>query len=497
MEAIPDKLCNEHDYTLKFEVPLDAIKTEIIEEHESSNMSSQLDVTRVPIVLRDNKPKLRRKKQTLHVPAQKQSLLLPKPPSNMTQRPIVPKPPLISGVPINLKSDCLSNKAGLPRPIMPKIDLPPPLPPNFKGEPPPNCKGVLVVQDVKVCTMYVPKNGNGGAPDKAFPIHSFPMNALQNGVLNASTGQSVLIPPGGPGQVVNTVEPVQEKALPKRTEKYSSKEQSFTIMAPSSNIAPNNKCPFYGLLQNVQNILAGTLPLYWFSIVEGEGITVMLMSFGKEKAIQRRVYVSYGGNVEISVHCAPLPKFFVRDIVTKAGTQIRLTNTTVKKFSEWVLAVVHVLRDFHTCTGLEHPDNRDLYMKAKDIVFDENPYQECRYNETFRSINCLKLVTSGKRRCMECSKSFSWARKRTIQDCVEKEKKKLAVDSDQDGPKSQVSVAVEAKETAFASTEADDCNNMSMNDVPEIDPNSSNIIESKNQNASKRKSVLRLRATTE
>lgn len=141
MSSNSDNACNEHDYTAQFEVPLEAIKQEVIDEEEMLPLDQEYGpegfVRRIPIVLSDNKPKLRKKKPV----------------------PILPNPafvPSLTSLPVGLISP---NQAVvmppkqtvlLPRPIMPKIDLPPPKPPNMVGEAPANCKGVLIVQDVKV-----------------------------------------------------------------------------------------------------------------------------------------------------------------------------------------------------------------------------------------------------------------------------------------------------------------------------------------------------------
>lgn len=152
-------------------------------------------------------------------------------------------------------------------------------------------------------------------------------------------------------------------------------------------------------------------------------MNLMLLSYGKEKAIQRRVFVSVGGSVEISVHCKPLSENFVSDIVKRAGTPVQLTVGNIKNFSEWAVKVVQVLRDLQVCTGLERPDLRDVFLKCDNVVVDDNPYQEGRYLETLRSKTCLRLVDPGRRRCAECSKAFSLSKKNLsliAQDCQKK-----------------------------------------------------------------------------
>ena len=118
MESLTDNSLNEHDYSSRLEVPLDAIKQEVLDELEEASSD---DCVRVPVILRDCKPKLR----------------APKPPK--PRQPKTDKAPKL-----------------LPRPEVPIIPhiLPPPLNPGLGSNAPPNCKGVLVVQDVKVRMFY-------------------------------------------------------------------------------------------------------------------------------------------------------------------------------------------------------------------------------------------------------------------------------------------------------------------------------------------------------
>lgn len=443
MAASAAEYCNEHDYTTRVEVPLSAIvKTEIVDDDEGTASSeatlSSDEVTRVPVVLRDNKPKLRKKKPLLPKPSSsdldKTYVLVSKDGVPSYQRIAVPAK---KGVVMTSNQSIVmppKQTVLLPRPIMPKISLPPPTPPNLKGEPPRNCKGVLVVQDVKFCTMYVPK-GDGSNEKEA--THSFPISALSKTIGVPSN----LIPASAPKVSSKTAE------APTSTVTCSAKDVTKDNSPPSILIPNSHECTkstAYPLLGNVQKLLYNMLPMYWFSAADKTGIDVMLMSFGKEKAIQRRVRVSYGGNVEITVHCKPLRENFIQDIVKKAGTQICLTETTVTKFAEWVLSVVQVVRDYQICTGLEHAEreNRELYTQANDIYVDENPYLECRYTETLRSRNCLRLVDAGRRRCIECSKSFSGAKKRGASSTSASPKKKLNPSSDEGASSSANSQAV-------------------------------------------------------
>lgn len=137
MDSLPPNLiANEHDYTT-LEVPLEAIKQEVEDLDKDEDIqeipvdTSPDYVERIPIVLKDNKPKLRVRKQAIQ-PRQEC------PPS--------PKRPHRRSLLIPSQKQTLP----LPRPIMPKLQFSLPVPPNSKVEPPKNCKGVFVVQDIKV-----------------------------------------------------------------------------------------------------------------------------------------------------------------------------------------------------------------------------------------------------------------------------------------------------------------------------------------------------------
>ena len=162
----------------------------------------------------------------------------------------------------------------------------------------------------------------------------------------------------------------------------------------------------------MQKVLCEILPPFWFSSAERSGVNAMLLSCGTEKAIQRRIFVSVGGAVEISVHCKPLSDSFVSDIVKKAGTPAQLSVTNIKGFGDWVLRVVQVLRDYQVCLGVERADLKDHFLQCDNAYVDDNPYQEGRYFKTLRSKTCLRLVDPGKRRCAECCKMFSLNKKK-------------------------------------------------------------------------------------
>ncbi|KAK3930021.1 Transcription termination factor Rho [Frankliniella fusca] len=384
--------CNEHDYSSRFEVPLEAIKKEIIEEEDcisgESQVPSNQNVTRVPILLPT--PKIGNYSQRPNYPRQpKQPKLLPK----------LPEPKRFMFPP--------RQSVLLPRPILPSMQLPPPpLPPNIGAGQPPNCKGVLIVQDVKFCTMYVPKGDNSGTMNSPTPnMIPIPVDARP---------KAAVVQPNVITSTSSPVQPVQQPSLKIQN------VQSVSVLKPKPG-RPKTVGPTYRaivtpknlessvanpLLWDVQKILNDLLPMFWFSAVEKNGINVMLLSYGIEKAIQRRLYVSCDGAVQISVHCKPIPEDFVNRIVEKAGSKTSLTDTTVRQFCEWIVKILQIFRDFQICVGLEKPEFREAFHNCEEIELDKNPYQETRYSETMRSVNCVKLVEITKRRCIECGKSL-------------------------------------------------------------------------------------------
>ncbi|XP_034251602.1 uncharacterized protein LOC117651577 [Thrips palmi] len=401
MESPPSSLiANEHDYTA-VEVPLEAIKQELSENLDDDDDIQEIlvdkspdYVQRIPIVLRDNKPKLRVRKDT-HVPRTSPSLIKP------------PKRSLL--IPSQKKSLLLPR----PVPIMPKLQFSLPVSPNSNVEPPKNCKGVMVVQDIKVCTMYVPKSEDGSATKMTLPMGAFTASPAVKSTLTPP-----IIFPSKQSNEVQTTSATATTTVEvnltgnKIRNNRKSPAEPHTITAPI--ILANKKDatkPTYSLVEDVQVQISDRLPLCWFSAVEKDGINVMLLSFGREKAIQRRLFVSVTGNVEITVHCKPLLETFVSDILKQAGESVSLTAETVKDFSDWVLKLVHILRDFHVCIGLEWINPSQEIIEQCNVILDSNPYQESRYSETLRSKNCLKLVESGKRKCLECCKANSAASK--------------------------------------------------------------------------------------
>lgn len=386
-----DLTCNEHDYSSRLEVPLEAIKTEILDPDECSTGSTDespvgQDVTRVPILL--PAPVIGNYSQRPNFPRQPK---LPK------LRPKFPTPKQFMVPP--------RQTVLLPRPVIPRMQLPPPIPPNIRSEQPANCKGVLIVQDVKFCTMYVPKGDKSGTMTST-GTHSIPIpvNALSKAVgvsqnviassVSASLSQATPLKPTIAGVMNNN---------DKDSSKVPKVGAPLRAIASPRNIDAASANP---LLWNVQKFLCDLLPMFWFCAVEKNGINVMLLSYGTEKAIQRRLYVSSDGKVEISVHCKPIPELLIETIVEKAATKTSLTESTVKQFSDWIVSIVQVLRDFQICVGLERPDYRETLMNSNEIELDKNPYQEVRYTETMRSVNCIRLVEITRRRCNECAKSL-------------------------------------------------------------------------------------------
>lgn len=409
MESIPSNFAvNEHDYTA-LEVPLEAIKQEFEELDDTEDIQEICPdtdhVRRIPVVLRDNKPKLRVRKEKPHprsllqVPPSppkqlkqsKQSLLLP--------RPIMPKLQFSVPIPPNSKVE--------PLPTMPKLQFSLPVPPS--SEPPKNCKGVFVVQDIKVCTMYVPKSEDGSAPKMTLPIGAFTSSPIAK---STPAKPPMVIPTKPSSSSFSTTPSVELTSTEKIYKRRKLPEEPHTITSPIT--FTNKKDSFKStnsLIEDVQVLLTNMLPLCWFSAVEKDGINVMLLSFGKEKAIQRRVFVSLAGDVEITVHCKPMHESLFSEVLKQAGERVSLTAASIKNFSDRVLKLVHIVRDFHVCVGLEWMNPPQEVMQLGNVILDENPYQESRFSETLRSKSCLRLVDAGKRKCAECCKAYCSATK--------------------------------------------------------------------------------------
>lgn len=130
----------------------------------------------------------------------------------------------------------------------------------------------------------------------------------------------------------------------------------------------------------------------------------MYLSSGRHKAIQRQLFISFQGEVEISIHRNVLPASDVNELLK--GFKLPAILVVEQSFNDFlgrVLIIIRILSNLGVCRGADHSNmHQGLWIQEKNGVFDNNPYAETTYNLTFRSTKCKRLVPLNVWVCEEC-----------------------------------------------------------------------------------------------
>ncbi|KAK3917951.1 Transposable element P transposase [Frankliniella fusca] len=146
------------------------------------------------------------------------------------------------------------------------------------------------------------------------------------------------------------------------------------------------------------------LPPNWTTIVDQTGFHFLFLSSRFPKAIQREVFVSFGGNVLISVHCVLLPSYQkLFELPSKPSVQFR--EECFEQYCDFCVMLVKKCKQFDVCVGANDVETREVWSEISSAGYiDLNPYKEESYQETFRSLSCHRLVEWGRaKRCKSCT----------------------------------------------------------------------------------------------
>ena len=170
--------------------------------------------------------------------------------------------------------------------------------------------------------------------------------------------------------------------------------------------------PSIELIAQVVERLKSLLPPLWTVIADRSGFHLLLLSSKRPKAIQREVFVSYGGNVSVYVHCVIISVF--RTLFELQSTpSFPFMEQHLEDFYKFCVVVVTKFKQFEVCAGVNDSEIRAVLSEIKGGIIDLNPYQEESYQETFRSESCLMLVPQFKaKRCKNCSALYRNVSKR-------------------------------------------------------------------------------------
>ena len=139
----------------------------------------------------------------------------------------------------------------------------------------------------------------------------------------------------------------------------------------------------------------------WISVLESDGLNVMLLSRDRPRTTQRNIFIQYSGEVEVSVHCQDCKA----DVfVEKVAAPVVLQEDTINEFVDRVVSLVSAVRLMEVCAGVDVDRLESVWDGCPGGFIDRNPYRESRYLDTFRSNKCKYLVNAKTWRCTECSK---------------------------------------------------------------------------------------------
>jgi len=165
--------------------------------------------------------------------------------------------------------------------------------------------------------------------------------------------------------------------------------------------------PSEAVLAETLRTVTALLPLHWKFIQDREGFHALCLSRNNRKniSIQRVVYASFDGAFDIFIHRKELLGSW-HDDVLRDLVFVPLNSTSLKVFADNVIQVVNRVRKYEICAGVDLPELADLWPTDNLGKIDENPYDESRYERTFRSHDCAYLVPLQHWRCQGCSRVY-------------------------------------------------------------------------------------------
>lgn len=165
----------------------------------------------------------------------------------------------------------------------------------------------------------------------------------------------------------------------------------------------------FRLLLEAREKLLLCLPPFWYPIVDHSGVHVMLFSRYHQKSVQRTLYFSASGKTELSVHCKPVS---IEPFLDGVLSEMPISENNVGEFCDRIIQIVAKVRLKEVCAGVDNSNYREVWSSLELGEVDTNPYQECRYTSTYRSLACSRLVDCGKWKCKECVQLTPFVRRR-------------------------------------------------------------------------------------
>ncbi|KAK3915650.1 Transposable element P transposase, partial [Frankliniella fusca] len=158
------------------------------------------------------------------------------------------------------------------------------------------------------------------------------------------------------------------------------------------------------LLLEAKSKVSAFLPHRWMCIVGRNLLHVLQLSAQNNKTVQRSLEFSPGGLTELFVHCQAVP---LDPFTSELDPPLPLDQDTVDTFVDRVISIVNSVNSYEICSGYDDDQKYEhVWSSCPFGKTDENPYRECRYEKTFRSLSCVRLIKGNKWRCSECTKLY-------------------------------------------------------------------------------------------
>ncbi|XP_052130160.1 uncharacterized protein LOC127751122 [Frankliniella occidentalis] len=176
------------------------------------------------------------------------------------------------------------------------------------------------------------------------------------------------------------------------------KKPKNIFIAPTTSTASDDQKKM--LLLQVQGKISLFVRSNWTSVVDVDGIHILMLSKKFEKSVQRRLYFSSAGDFQLSVHCKPIND---KNLFSSIRPKKALTEENLDYFVDRIADAVNCICNLEICTGVSCEEFKLVWHDFSGGVIDKNPYQENRYSETCRSHECELLVTLRSWRCKSCT----------------------------------------------------------------------------------------------
>jgi len=139
------------------------------------------------------------------------------------------------------------------------------------------------------------------------------------------------------------------------------------------------------VLAETPKSLSALIPTHWRVIQDKEGFHALCLSRKNPQNIhiQRVVYASFGGSIDIPFVHKKEVLGGLREDIMKIILCVPLTSSSLKTFVDNVVKVVMAVRNYEVCAGADLLELQELWASDHSGKIDDNPYDETM--TTFRA----------------------------------------------------------------------------------------------------------------